>query len=199
MGPIMTMTQEPCGACGQTGQRIVTQCTTCVGKRVIERESVLDVVVEPGMQEGDRLTFAGQCSESPAFQNPGDVILVIRAATTDSDAWVRRGAELVYQIEIDLAESLLGWERNLPAHPSGRPLHLVWKGGVLKEGETLRVTGWGMPHRLGKLGDLQIVCHVKTDQGAWSEEQQRALKDIWPSWKEPTVTADTVVASRQPV
>jgi DnaJ-class molecular chaperone len=127
------------------------------------------------------------------------VILVIRAATTDSDVWVRRGSELVYKIDIDLPESLLGWERHLPAHPSGRPLHIVWKGGVIQEGETLRVLGWGMPQRSGAgttLGDLQIICHVKSSQGALSEEQQRALRGVWTSWKEPLVTSDTVTPER---
>lgn len=196
MGPIMTMMQEACGACAQTGQRVVTQCVGCAGKRVVERESVLDVIVEPGMQEGDRLTFAGQCSESPTFERPGDVILVIRAATTDSDKWVRRGADLVYNLQIDLAEALLGWERNLEGHPSGRPLHVVWKGGVIQEGEVLRVVGWGMPNRSGGLGDLHVVCSVSRTQEAWSEEQQRALRSVWTSWKEPVATEETVTPQR---
>jgi DnaJ family protein A protein 2 len=68
MGPIMTMSQEACGACGQSGQKVLDECVDCRGKKTLERESVLDVHVEPGMQDGDRITFVGQCSESPQFE-----------------------------------------------------------------------------------------------------------------------------------
>lgn len=197
MGPIMAMTQEACATCAQTGQRITEECSRCKGNRVMESESILDVVIEPGMREGDRLAFVGQCSESPQFDAPGDVILVIRAATTDGGQWVRNGPDLTCDVQLTLAEALLGWGRQIEDHPSGRPLHVVWKNGVVREGEVLRITGWGMPvHGNGKLGDLRLVCRIQADQGAWSEEQQRALMSIWPTWIEPVIKEDSVVPSR---
>ena len=193
MGPIMSMTHEPCGACGQTGKRVVEKCTTCNGKRITESESILDVVIKPGMQEGDRLTFPGQCSESPLFEQPGDVVLVIRSSTADSEKWLRRGSELTYTVTLSLAEALLGWERELEGHPSSKPLHVVWKGGVLREGEVLRIAGWGMPIQPEGLGDLRIVCRVEVCQGAWSSDELRALQSVWPSWKEPVEREGSVV------
>jgi DnaJ family protein A protein 2 len=209
IGPIMAMTQEPCSACSQTGEKITDTCDSCKGKRIQESESVLDVVIEPGMSEGDRLTFPGQCSESHLFEAPGDVILVLRAASTSStgseepEVWVRKGADLTREIHLTLAESLLGWERQLDAHPSTKPLHVVWKGGVVREGEVLRIQGWGMPLRNGgsissRLGDLRLVCHVDipSNQCAWSEEQLRVLKSVWTDWKEPVATEESVVPGR---
>lgn len=202
MGPMIAMTQEPCGPCAQTGEKVTDTCDSCKGKRIQESESVLDVVIESGMSEGDRLTFPGQCSESPLFEAPGDVILVLRAASgsvgvEDPELWVRRGADLTREIHLTLAESLLGWERTLDAHPSGRPLHVVWKGGVVREGEVLRIQGWGMPLRPNGLGDLRLVCHVDVvDQCAWSEEQLRVLKSVWPDWKEPVATEESVTPGR---
>ena len=188
MGPMIAMSQQPCEACRATGQRASDKCGGCGGRRVVEREASLDVTIEPGMQEGDRIVFAGQCSESPDFEVPGDVVLVIRPASTDDPAWVRQGADLVHVIELTLAESLLGWGRSLEGHPSGLPVPLVWQGGVLRDGEVLRVPGWGMPRRsaAGEKGDLRLVCRVASvDQSAWSEEQLRALKSVWPDWVEP--------------
>lgn len=211
MGPMIAMTQEPCGTCAQTGEKVTDTCDSCKGKRIQESESVLDVVIESGMSEGDRLTFPGQCSESPLFEAPGDVILVLRAAASsaesagsigveDPELWIRKGADLTREIHLTLAESLLGWERHLDLHPSGRPLHVVWKGGVVREGEVLRIQGWGMPLRSGNgvgLGDLRLVCHVSVDnQCAWSEEQLRVLKSVWPDWKEPVATEESVVPGR---
>ena len=197
MGPIMAMTHEACGTCMQTGKRIMEKCGVCNGRQTLESESALEVVIAPGMREGDRITFPGKCSESPQFDTPGDVILVLRAANTDSDQWVRNGDTLTVAVTLTLAESLLGWERQLDGHPSGRSLHIVWKDGVLRESEVLRIEGWGMP-AVGSeaLGDLRLVCHVAAKQGAWSEEQRRALLSVWSDWKEPVVKEDTVVASR---
>jgi len=195
MGPIMSMIHEACAPCDQSGKNMLEKCGVCAGKKVVESESSLNVVIEPGMADGDRLTFAGQCSESPMFEVPGDVILVVRAATTDSVEWVRSGADLTHEVRLTLAESLLGWGRHLAAHPSGRPLHLVWKEGVLREGEVLRVQGWGMPRRGGGMGDLRLVCRVAASQGTWSEEQLRALKGVWPDWTEPVINEDTVLPS----
>ena len=64
MGPIMTMSQEPCGSCGQSGQKVLDECGECRGRKTVERESVLAVVVEPGMQDGDRITFEGQLAHA---------------------------------------------------------------------------------------------------------------------------------------
>jgi DnaJ family protein A protein 2 len=189
MGPIMSMSQEPCGACGQSGQRVLEECKDCRGKKTVERESVLDVTVEPGMQDGDRITFVGQCSESPLFEKPGDVILIVRAATTDSDEWIRRGADLIYTIEFSLAEMLLGWNRTILGHPSGKPLELAWTGGALREGEVLLLAGLGMPQRgRGEKGVLRIVCRTNTSQSTLSDEQRSALKLVWPDWKEVQVS-----------
>ena len=196
MGPMMAMTQEPCGPCGQTGKKVIDTCSACVGKRVTEKESKLEVVIEPGMAEGDRLTFQGQCSESPMVDRPGDVILVIRPIAGD-EAWNRRGADLTFTVRLTLAEALLGWERTIDGHPSGRPLHLVWRDGVLREGEVLRIGGWGMPITgSGKLGDMRIVCTIEAYQGTLSESQRSALKSVWPEWREPVPTASSVMPSR---
>jgi DnaJ family protein A protein 2 len=186
MGPMVAMTQVPCDACAQTGQKVVVECGEGKGVRLVERESTLQARIEPGMQEGDRLVFPGQCSESPMYEAPGDVILVIRAATTDSEKWLRRGPELAIEVQLTLAEALLGWERHVEDHPSGRPLHIVWTDGVVRDGEVLRIPGWGMPVRgSDSHGDLRIICRIEAVQGTWSEEQLRALKSVWPLWVEP--------------
>jgi len=200
MGPIMAMTHEACGSCAQTGQQIVETCNSCRGQRLVECESVIDVTVEPGMQEGDRIVLEGQCSESSVYERAGDVILVIRAASTDSDIWVRSGSDLTCELRLSLAEALLGWEREIVGHPSGSPVHIIWTEGVIREGEVLRVEGYGMPIRSAERkdkskGDLRLVCRIE-GQGAWSDDQKRALISIWPGWKTPVTKEGSVVASR---
>jgi DnaJ family protein A protein 2 len=200
MGPMVVASQEPCGECRGAGQKAADRCAGCEGRRVVGRDSVLDGRIEPGMQEGDRLVFPGQCSESPDFEAPGDVVLVLRSATGDPAAstWIRRGADLMCEVRLGLAESLLGWERQMEGHPSGRPLEIIWTEGALRDGEVLRVPGWGMPVRgsPGKYGDLRLVCRVDRMEGSWSEEQRRALQAVWPEWKAPTAKEGMCVPQR---
>ena len=128
------------------------------------------------------------------FDAPGDVILIIRAATSDPDDWVRNGNELTIEVTLSLPEAMLGWERTIDNHPSGKPLHIVWTEGVIREGEVLVVDGWGMPVKGNsdkKCGSLRIVCHV-AKQEMWSEEQRHILKSLWPDWKEPVSTEGSV-------
>jgi DnaJ family protein A protein 2 len=200
MGPMLVASQEPCGDCRGEGQIIDVSCLECGGRRVVEATKALEVRIEPGMSEGDRIVFPEACSESPEFERPGDVVLVLRAATgSDAGTWIRRGSSLVKEVTLDVAESLLGWERLLEEHPSGAAVPVVWEGGVVRDGEVLRVPGWGMPLRSNgdsactmpersggtAKGDLLLVCRVAAPEGPLSEEQQRALQSVWPEWRKP--------------
>ena len=191
MGPIMTMSHEQCVSCDSTGKRIIEECKICRSRKLLEHELNLEVVIEPGMQEGDRIVFAEKCSESTHYDTPGDVVLVIRPISGESEAWTRRGNDLTIVVSLNLAESLLGWERQIEGHPSGRSLHIVWTG-VLRDNDTLSIANWGMPERgTDRKGSLIVVCRVHC-QRVLSEDQQHTLKKVWPEWVAPTTKADTV-------
>ena len=190
MGPMVTISHEACGECQQTGTRIVEKCKICNGGRTHEVEQKLDVQILPGMCENDRIVFPGQCSESPQFEKPGDVVLVIREANTG--IWKRKESELALEIRISLAESMLGWERTFDGHPCGENIHVVWSRRQIRDGEEIIVPGWGMPKRDGNKGDLKITCRVEPPQSTWSDEQRSALRTVWPDWKEPTTNENSI-------
>jgi DnaJ-class molecular chaperone len=193
-GNMIQLTHVECGVCQRRGEKAANVCKECNGRCVVNREKVLSYTVEPGMKEGDRIILESQCSESPNYDQPGDIILLVRPATTDPMEWNRQDDDLHYGIELTWAEAILGWERDIPNHPSGKPLHILWTGGPIREGEILRIPGWGMPRRgqKGVCGDLRFVCRIRDQQGAWSEEQQRALRQVWPDWKPPVSRTHTV-------
>lgn len=211
MGPIVIASHEMCTDCQGGGMKASATCTDCGGRRVTEAEKTLEVRIERGMAEGDRLVFPEACSESPDFERPGDVVLVLRAAAGSAGSgWERRGSSLVMEVSLTLAESLLGWERLLEGHPSGSSVPVVWEGGVVRDREVLRVPGWGMPLRRSgdassdtsgditvEFGDLLLVCRIQEEQqGAWSEQQRRALQSVWAGWRAPTGGAGAHRAER---
>jgi DnaJ family protein A protein 2 len=84
---MMAQTRGPCEACNGEGKRTLRTCRTCNGKKCTEREKSLDIQIKPGMTEGEQLTFTGECSDSPEFDAPGDVVLTLRRATSEDAAF----------------------------------------------------------------------------------------------------------------
>ncbi len=192
IGPMIALTQMPCSSCSQTGTRVATACGICNGKKVIEKATSLEGHIKPGMSDGSRIVLPGQCSESPMFSEPGDVILVVREV--ELPGWVRKNMNLHYDIQLSLEESLLGWERDLPSHPSGRPLHVVSTTPV-RNGDTIVIKDWGMPILDGNgFGSLHIHCLV-SPQAVLSDEQRAALLTAWPDWSEPVAKPESIVVA----
>jgi DnaJ-class molecular chaperone len=174
MGPMIAMTQVPCNACQQTGSVVTQPCGECKGKRLVEEETVLEGNVKPGMKDGDRIVFPGKCSQSPQFSEPGDVILVIREA--DDKIWKRDGDNLTHDIQISMAESLIGFERNLLNHPSGKPLHIECNQ-VMRHTDIIQLDGWGMPNAVAGHGKLIVRCSVTSCE--FTENQRTILKTMF--------------------
>ena len=173
MGPMITMTHVPCSSCQQTGSIVTQACNECKGKRLTEEETVLECHVKPGMKDGDRIVFPGKCSQSPQFSEPGDVILVIREVA--DKIWIRDGDNLTHDIQISMAESLVGFERNITTHPSGKPMNITCSR-VIRHTDTIQLEGWGMP--VGERhGVLIIRCIVTPCE--LTEAQRTLIKEVF--------------------
>lgn len=67
LGPSMIQQmQHPCNECKGTGETIndKDRCTHCKGEKVVQEKKVLEVIVEKGMQNGQRITFPGEADEA---------------------------------------------------------------------------------------------------------------------------------------
>ena len=174
----------PCDTCGGKGKHVSVACTVCSGRCLVDSESALDVEITPGMSDGDTIVFSEQCSESPAFDIPGDVVLVIRQLEEPDSNWIRSSKkDLTVEIKLSIAESLLGFERDIVGHPSGEIIRVVWKSGVILDMDVLRVAGKGM--NVVGTGDALIVCRIKLDLAPITSDQIQQLKLVWPEWTEP--------------
>jgi len=67
LGPSMIQQmQHPCNDCKGTGEAIndKDRCPQCKGEKVVQEKKVLEVVVEKGMQNAQRITFPGEADEA---------------------------------------------------------------------------------------------------------------------------------------
>ena len=97
IGPgMITQTQRPCSACSGQGYNAKTKS---------ERQ-VIEVHVEKGAHNGQKVTFKGMADEVPG-REPGDVNFVIQEK--EHDLFKRKGADLLIMQDISLNQALTGF------------------------------------------------------------------------------------------
>ncbi|PHU19203.1 DnaJ protein -like protein 2 [Capsicum chinense] len=84
--------QHPCNECKGTGEMIndKDRCGQCKGEKVVQ-EKVLEVVVEKGMQNGQKITFPGEADEAPDTVT-GDIVFVLQQK--EHSKFKRKGDDL---------------------------------------------------------------------------------------------------------
>ena len=180
IGPgMIAQTQVNCDVCGGDGKRAMKVCRGCQGKKLLEAEKQLDIKVEPGMRDGQMLPFPGECSDSPDFDRPGDVLLRLQCVEMPEEyEW--KGDDLWVQTKISYAESVLGFTTTLTTHPSGISPVVAWQGGPLLHGAVLKREGGGMPRGAGKgCGALFLKLTVtQPPLVPWSSEDAAKLQSV---------------------
>jgi len=141
---MISQMQVPCDECHGTGEIIDSKdkCPKCSGKHVISDRKVLEIVVEPGMRDNQRITFAGESDQAPDME-PGDVIFVVR--TKEHSKFKRSGDDLIMVQSITLGEALTGFEFKF-THLDKRVITVKsMPENVVKPGDVMMVPDMGMP------------------------------------------------------
>ena len=179
IGPQMiAQTQVACEICSGEGKRVMKVCRGCQGKKLLESEKQLEINVTPGMRDGQKIPFVGECSDSLEFDKPGDVVLTLQCVGMpekyewkDDDLWVT--ATITY------AESVLGFTVTLSDHPSGLSPVLTWQGGPLLHGAVLKRDALGMPKKEGGFGALFLRTVITPPPVVpWSSEDAAKLQSV---------------------
>lgn len=101
---------------------------------VIVFPQILEVNIDKGMQDGQRITFSGEADQSPGIL-PGDIIIVVEEK--EHPRFKRRGDDLYYQQKIDLLTALGGGQFTIK-HLDDRALVVN-----IIPGEIIRPGGFG--------------------------------------------------------
>ena len=191
IGPgMIQQSQQKCVDCNGEGKRVLTVCHECSGKKYKSSEKSLTAKIEPGMMDGEKIRFEGECSDAPEFEKPGDVILNLLRTSNDCDfEW--QGNDLHTTHSVELSEALLGFNVIIKDHPSGKDITLSWGGGPLQHDTVLVAKGLGMPikGKKGEFGDLivhiDVAITTSEKRDGWTKEQRELLQKIFPDWQKP--------------
>ena len=146
-------------------------------------------------RDGDILKLEGEADQVPG-QEPGDIVFTLEQEE-EHRVFERKGADLLAQIEVTLAEALCGFSRVVLKHLDGRGIqiqHPQPAARVLNPDQVIKIPGEGMPHKKSDLkGDLYLTVKINFPDYAWLDKNQAfsKLKDILPK-PEKAIEAEEV-------
>lgn len=179
--------QKPCDDCGSTGEFIneKDRCHSCRGKRVINETKILEVHVDKGMKDEQKITFRGEGDQQPDVE-AGDVIIVLQQKTHES--FQRNGNDLYMPLTISLTEALCGFVYVLK-HLDGRHILIKSKPGeVITPGSVKGIKGEGMPiyRNPFEKGNLYVKFNIEFPENNFiSEKSLKLFEKLLPDRNEP--------------
>ncbi|VDN84099.1 unnamed protein product [Brugia pahangi] len=183
--------QSTCNVCRGEGEVIPSKdrCKQCDGKKKIRNESVLEVHIDKGMKDGQKIVFSGQGDQEVGI-TPGDVVIILDEQSHDT--FVRKGHNLVMQVDLELVEALCGCTKSIATLDARHLIFSIFPGEVMKHGDMRTIIGEGMPHYKNPFdkGDLLIQFAVRFPKKIMEVEQ---LKNLLPNGTEPLVSDDAEV------
>jgi len=156
LGPGMIQhMQTVCSDCSGVGERLnpSDRCKNCQGKKIIKDRKLVQIHVERGMQDGEKIVLHGEGDQEPGVQ-PGDIIIVVDEKP--HPIYKRSTHDLVMQMDLELVESLCGFQKSIETLDQRQLLITAIPGEVMKPGEVKCIMNEGMPiqgnpHDKGKL------------------------------------------------
>ncbi|KAL3616049.1 hypothetical protein CASFOL_040343 [Castilleja foliolosa] len=182
LGPgMIQQVQHPCNACKGTGETISDKdrCTQCKGEKVVQQKKVLEVHVEKGMQNSQKITFPGEADEAPDTVT-GDIVFVLQQK--EHPKFKRKGDDLFIEHSLSLTESLCGFQFLL-THLDGRQLLIKSSAGeVVKPNSYKAINDEGMPiyGRPFMKGKLYIHFNVEFPDSLAVEQVEAIVKILPP-------------------
>ncbi|KAI9005392.1 hypothetical protein BC832DRAFT_531361 [Gaertneriomyces semiglobifer] len=182
LGPMIQQMQQTCPECNGEGEIIdpKNRCKGCNGKKVTTERKILEVYIDKGMQDGQKITFAGEGDQAPGLI-PGDVIIVVEEK--EHPRFKRKGDDLYYEAHIDLLTALAGGQFAIQ-HLDDRVLLVnILPGEVVKPGDVKVISNEGMPgyKRPFDKGNLYVKFDIIFPPPNWAaQDRLQLLEQVLP-------------------
>ncbi|KAI9107607.1 hypothetical protein K1719_021270 [Acacia pycnantha] len=178
LGPSMIQQmQHPCNECKGTGETINDRdrCPQCKGEKVVQEKKVLEVIVEKGMQNGQKITFPGEADEAPETVT-GDIVFVLQQK--EHPKFKRKGEDLFVEHTLSLTEALCGFQFVL-THLDGRQLIIKSNPGeVVKPDSYKAINDEGMPMYQRPFMRGKLYIHFTLTDMELDECEETTLHDV---------------------
>merc|ERR1719192_2966465 len=123
-------------------QQIQSMCQKCHGRKVNRERKILEVQVDKGMEDSQKITFSSEGDQEPGLE-PGDIIIVLDEKA--HDRFKRSGQDLIVKMGINLTEALTGLKKTIKTLDDRTLVIQTVRGEVIKTGDLKQIQGEGMP------------------------------------------------------
>ncbi|KAB5518267.1 hypothetical protein PHYPO_G00163770 [Pangasianodon hypophthalmus] len=175
-----------CGSCRGQGQRLShrDRCKACAGRKILRQKKILEVHVDKGMKDGQKIVFHGEGDQEPGLE-PGDIIIVLEQKA--HPVFTRQAMDLIMTMEVQLVESLCGFQKPVRTLDNRTLLITSHPGELIRPGDKKCVLNEGMPlhRRPFEKGRLVILFNVVFPKANFLPvDKLKQLEQYFPSTRE---------------
>ncbi|MGD0725256.1 MAG: molecular chaperone DnaJ [Spirochaetia bacterium] len=167
-----------CPSCNGEGEIIEKPCAECRGAGTVRRTRTLTISIPAGIEDGKRLSVAGQGDAGINGSQDGDLYVFLRVQPHES--FERDGRDIYCAVPISITQAALGADIVVPTLDD-KSVRVTIPSGT-QNGRILRLRGEGIPelHNPGKRGDMyiKIVVRVPTKITPKAKELLKELASV---------------------
>lgn len=193
-----------CRDCDGNGEKINAKdmCKACSGRKIVQERKILEVHIDKGMEDGQKITFYGEGDQMPGVE-PGDIIIILEEK--DHAVFRRKEMDLYMKMDISLTEALCGFKRPIKTLDGRHIVVSALPGEFIKPNEVKCVLNEGMPMyknpfekgRLivsfnvqfpengsiekGRLGELEKLLPARAKLDVPADAEEHTLVDLDPA------------------
>uniref|UniRef100_A0A3P8TMT1 DnaJ homolog subfamily A member 1 n=1 Tax=Amphiprion percula TaxID=161767 RepID=A0A3P8TMT1_AMPPE len=184
IGPgMIQQTQSMCSDCQGQGEKFSSKdrCKNCNGHKVERKKKILEVHIDKGMKDGQKITFHGEGDQEPGLE-PGDVIIVLDQK--EHPVFKRQEDNLRTNVNLKLVEALCGFKKTIQTLDNRTLIITTQPGEVIKPNDIKSIQNEGMPiyKEPYEKGQLIVQFQVEFPEKHWLPEHlMYQLERLLPS------------------
>lgn len=172
IGPgMIQQIQSMCSECQGQGEKFSSKdrCKNCNGHKVERKKKILEVHIDKGMKDGQKITFHGEGDQEPGLE-PGDVIIVLDQK--EHPVFKRQEDNLRTSINIKLVEALCGLKKTIQTLDNRTLIITTQPGEIIKPNDIKSIQNEGMPlyKEPYEKGQLIVEFQVEFPEKHWLPE-----------------------------
>lgn len=147
VGPsIVQRIESHCPDCMGQGEFIPPKdrCKNCDGKKIAKEKKIIEVHIDKGMEDGQKITFANEGDMEPGLDLPSDIIIVLDERPHERFKRCQRN-DLLTKLELNLTEALCGFTRAIKTLDDRTLILRSHPGEVIKHDAFKSIPNEGMP------------------------------------------------------
>ena len=162
-----------CPTCGGSGKVITEPCTHCHGEGVNKKDVEVSFTIPAGAQDGQTFSLRGKGNYPKGGGVPGDLLVVVEEVKHPE--LIRDGADLIYNLMLDIPTAVLGGSVEVPTITGRARLNIP---AGTQPGKVLRLRGKGVPdNENGGTGDELINIMVYMPEKL-NDTQRAAIESL---------------------